>query len=88
MRRLGLVRFIDTTDTLRSQPADDPTAQVVKQRMQTGEFSSLGSAIRGVVAQQGVRRGLYAGWGSLMLRDLPFDVIEFVACVPDQSRRV
>jgi len=54
-------------------------SEVVKQRMQTGEFKTLFGAIKGVVAQQGVRRGLYAGYGSLMLRDLPFDVIEFVA---------
>jgi hypothetical protein len=39
-------------------------------------------AIKGVVKQQGIRRGLFAGYGSFMLRDLPFDVIEFVACVP------
>ena len=56
--------------------------------MQTGEFSSLLGAIQGVVAQQGVRGGLYAGWASLMLRDLPFDVIEFVAYVPDSYTTV
>mmetsp|Transcript_5135 Transcript_5135/g.9710 ORF Transcript_5135/g.9710 Transcript_5135/m.9710 type:complete len:284 (-) Transcript_5135:348-1199(-) len=54
-------------------------SEVVKQRMQTGEFRSLFQAASGIVKQQGVRRGLFAGYGSLMLRDLPFDVIEFVA---------
>jgi len=54
-------------------------AEVVKQRMQTGEFKTMAGAIAGVVKQQGVRRGLFAGYGSFMLRDLPFDVIEFVA---------
>jgi hypothetical protein len=58
---------------------DDDFDQVVKQRMQTGEFSTLFNAIKGTIAQQGIRRGLYAGYGSLLLRDLPFDIIEFVA---------
>lgn len=62
-------------------------AEVVKQRMQTGEFKSMMGAISGVVKQQGIRRGLFAGYGSFMLRDLPFDVIEFVACVHSPTPR-
>lgn len=34
--------------------------------------------IRSIVAKEGVR-GLYAGYGAFLLRDLPFDAIEFVA---------
>jgi Mitochondrial carrier protein len=34
--------------------------------------------IRSIVAREGVR-GLYAGYGAFLLRDLPFDAIEFVA---------
>lgn len=34
--------------------------------------------IRSIVAKEGLR-GLYAGYGAFMLRDLPFDAIEFVA---------
>ncbi len=34
--------------------------------------------IRTVMAREGVA-GLYAGYGAFMLRDLPFDAIEFVA---------
>lgn len=34
-------------------------------------------AVRTIVAREGVR-GLYAGYGSFLLRDLPFDAIEFV----------
>lgn len=34
--------------------------------------------IRHIVTREGVR-GLYAGYGAFMLRDLPFDAIEFVA---------
>jgi hypothetical protein len=34
--------------------------------------------IRAIVAKEGIT-GLYAGYGAFMLRDLPFDAIEFVA---------
>jgi solute carrier family 25 S-adenosylmethionine transporter 26 len=34
--------------------------------------------IRAIVAREGLT-GLYAGYGAFMLRDLPFDAIEFVA---------
>jgi solute carrier family 25 S-adenosylmethionine transporter 26 len=53
--------------------------EVVKQRMQTGQFTSAVAAVRSIVAKEGLRHGLYAGYGSFMLRDLPFDAIEFVA---------
>lgn len=36
------------------------------------------SQIRAILAKEGVR-GLYAGYGAFLLRDLPFDAIEFVA---------
>lgn len=35
--------------------------------------------VRTILSKEGVRRGLYAGYGALMLRDLPFDAIEFVS---------
>lgn len=35
-------------------------------------------AIRSITKIEGVR-GLFAGYGSFLLRDLPFDAIEFVA---------
>ena len=34
--------------------------------------------MRGILAREG-GRGLFAGYGSFLLRDLPFDAIEFVA---------
>jgi solute carrier family 25 S-adenosylmethionine transporter 26 len=34
--------------------------------------------VRSILAKEGFR-GLYAGYGAFMLRDLPFDAIEFVA---------
>eukprot|EP00967_Tisochrysis_lutea_P058692 scaffold74696_cov15-Tisochrysis_lutea.AAC.1 len=34
--------------------------------------------LRTIISQEGIRRGMYAGYGALMLRDLPFDAIEFV----------
>lgn len=52
--------------------------EVVKQRLQTREFTGAVNAVRAIVAKEGVR-GLYAGYGAFMLRDLPFDAIEFVA---------
>lgn len=57
--------------------------EVVKQRMQTGQFPSAHSAVRQILAKEGVR-GLYAGFGSFLLRDLPFDAIQF--CIYEQLR--
>lgn len=34
--------------------------------------------VKAILAKEGVR-GLYAGYGAFLLRDLPFDAIEFVA---------
>jgi len=53
--------------------------EVVKQRLQTGEFRGALGALRHIAAKEGVRKGLYAGYGAFLLRDLPFDAIEFVA---------
>jgi solute carrier family 25 S-adenosylmethionine transporter 26 len=53
--------------------------EVVKQRMQMGEFGSATGAVRAILAKEGLRKGLYAGYGSFLLRDLPFDAIEFIA---------
>ncbi|XP_063948540.1 S-adenosylmethionine carrier 1, chloroplastic/mitochondrial isoform X3 [Daucus carota subsp. sativus] len=57
--------------------------EVVKQRMQTGQFISAPNAVRAIVAKEGFR-GLYAGYGSFLLRDLPFDAIQF--CIYEQLR--
>ncbi|KAF3781981.1 S-adenosylmethionine carrier 1 [Nymphaea thermarum] len=57
--------------------------EVVKQRMQTGQFASAPSAVRLIIANEGVR-GLYAGYSSFLLRDLPFDAIQF--CIYEQLR--
>jgi solute carrier family 25 S-adenosylmethionine transporter 26 len=43
-----------------------------------GEFAGALQAISRIVQREGVR-GLFAGYGSFLLRDLPFDAIEFVA---------
>uniref|UniRef100_A0A6M2F9V7 S-adenosylmethionine transporter n=1 Tax=Populus davidiana TaxID=266767 RepID=A0A6M2F9V7_9ROSI len=55
--------------------------EVVKQRMQTGQFASAPGAIRLIVSEEGFK-GLYAGYGSFLLRDLPFDAIQF--CIYEQ----
>ena len=47
--------------------------------MHAGEFTQgAAKAVQSIVKTEGVR-GLFAGYGSFMLRDLPFDAIEFVA---------
>lgn len=52
--------------------------EVVKQRMQTREFQGLFQAVSGIVGREGMK-GLYAGYSAFLLRDLPFDAIEFFA---------
>lgn len=41
-------------------------------------------AVKSICAKEGVR-GMFAGYGSFLLRDLPFDAIEFVTY--EQLRR-
>ncbi|KAL7254704.1 hypothetical protein ACSBR1_008950 [Camellia fascicularis] len=55
--------------------------EVVKQRMQTSQFASAPNAVRAIVSREGFK-GLYAGYGSFLLRDLPFDAIQF--CIYEQ----
>ncbi|GMI67633.1 SAM TRANSPORTER1, S-adenosylmethionine carrier 1 [Hibiscus trionum] len=57
--------------------------EVVKQRMQTGQFTSASNAVRVIASKEGFK-GLYAGYGSFLLRDLPFDAIQF--CIYEQLR--
>ena len=48
--------------------------EVIKTRRQVGAMGGVG--LRSVVASSGVA-GLFVGYGSFLLRDLPFDAIEF-----------
>ncbi|XP_063948842.1 S-adenosylmethionine carrier 1, chloroplastic/mitochondrial [Daucus carota subsp. sativus] len=57
--------------------------EVVKQRMQTGQFASAPNAVRIILSSEGFK-GLYAGYGSFLLRDLPFDAMQF--CIYEQLR--
>uniref|UniRef100_A0A7C9EBW8 Mitochondrial carrier protein n=1 Tax=Opuntia streptacantha TaxID=393608 RepID=A0A7C9EBW8_OPUST len=57
--------------------------EVVKQRMQTGQFATAPNAVHMIISREGFR-GLYAGYGSFLLRDLPFDAIQF--CIYEQLR--
>lgn len=52
--------------------------EVIKQRMQAGEFARAAGAVKAILAREGAK-GLFAGYGSFLLRDIPFDAIEFVA---------
>lgn len=50
--------------------------EVVKQQMQAGMHSSTPDAIRSLVRAEGVR-GFYAGYLTLVARDIPFDALQF-----------
>lgn len=50
--------------------------EVVKQRLQSGMHNSTREAINAIWRKQGAR-GFFAGYGSLVLRELPFDAIQF-----------
>jgi len=48
--------------------------EVVKQQMQSGMHQSTSAAVRRIIAVDGVA-GLYAGYFSTVLREMPFDAI-------------
>ncbi len=50
----------------------------VRWRRHAGEFGGAAIAVRNILKREGMK-GLFAGYGSFLLRDLPFDAIEFVA---------
>jgi len=50
--------------------------EVVKQRLQAGLHATSADAVRSVWRTSGAR-GFYAGYGSLVLRELPFDALQF-----------
>ena len=43
------------------------------------EKQVLVQAVREIIRRDGLRRGMFAGYGAFLLRDLPFDAIEFWA---------
>ena len=51
--------------------------EVVKQNMQIGQYSSVANALSEIYQTKGIRRGLYAGFGSFIMRDIPFSAIQF-----------
>ena len=53
--------------------------EVIKTRMQTGQFTSARNAFWHILTREGMYTGLFAGFGSFLLRDLPFDAIEFAS---------
>ena len=50
--------------------------EVVKQRMQIGEFTSLQQAVPTILKNEGVGR-LYSGFGVTIMREIPFSCIQF-----------
>jgi len=55
--------------------------EVIKTRMQTGQFAGLSArgALWHIATREGITGGLFAGFGSFLLRDVPFDAIEFAS---------
>ncbi|XP_955118.1 mitochondrial carrier, putative [Theileria annulata] len=51
--------------------------EVVKQQLQAGLYSGTGEAFYNIYRLQGIR-GLYAGFFSTLIREIPFDGIQFV----------
>ena len=51
--------------------------EVVKQQMQLGMHQSTSSAVKDILKIDGVR-GLYAGYLSMLAREIPFDALQFM----------
>ena len=49
--------------------------EVVKQNMQLGAYKRTLEAVLDIYNTKGIRRGFYAGFGSFVLRDIPFSAI-------------
>ncbi|ODV89203.1 hypothetical protein CANCADRAFT_65801 [Tortispora caseinolytica NRRL Y-17796] len=55
-------------------------SEVVKQRAQANKFKSSKEALLYILKDQsgeGIRRGLYRGWTSTIIREIPFTAIQF-----------
>ena len=55
------------------------TSEVGKWRRQTGQFTSERGGVWQIAVVEGIAGGLFAGFGSFSLRDLPVDAIEFAS---------
>ena len=51
--------------------------EVVKQNMQIGAYATTQAAVVDIWRSKGLARGFYAGFGSFVLRDIPFSAIQF-----------
>ena len=55
-------------------------AEVIKQRTQASHFSSSLESLKFILRNEngeGVLKGLYRGWGTTIMREIPFTVIQF-----------
>ncbi|KAI8845306.1 mitochondrial carrier domain-containing protein [Chytriomyces cf. hyalinus JEL632] len=50
--------------------------EVVKQRMQTGQYNSVSTALTSIVQSDGVR-GIYRGFAMTVFREIPFCCVQF-----------
>lgn len=51
-------------------------SEVLKQRMQAGQFPTIGACIAGIWKQDKLR-GFYTGYGATLMRDIPYSMLEF-----------
>lgn len=49
--------------------------EVVKQNMQIGKYERMGEAFARIASSRGLR-GFYVGYGSLVMREVPFSCIQ------------
>ncbi|KAH3667323.1 hypothetical protein OGAPHI_002972 [Ogataea philodendri] len=55
-------------------------AEVIKQRTQSLKFNTSAQALRHILGNksgEGVLRGLYRGWSTTIMREIPFTIIQF-----------
>lgn len=55
-------------------------SEVIKQRVQTAQHASTWHALRSILKNdhgEGIWLGLYRGWGTTIMREIPFTMIQF-----------
>lgn len=50
--------------------------ELLKQRLQAGVYPSLKQGVAEIMAQEGLR-GFFAGYGAMLMRDVPYTMLEF-----------
>lgn len=50
--------------------------ELIKQQLQLGIYTTVGSAVRSISAKGGGLRGFYTGFRAVCLRDIPYTMLE------------